>query len=86
MVKTQVQLPEDDLAALRRLAAEQGVSVSELVRRGVKHILGSNQAPSREELWRRARAAAGKYRSGKHDVARRHDHYIAEAIANDRIR
>ena len=86
MVKTQVQLPEDDLAALRRLAAEQGVSVSELVRRGVKQFLASSRGPSREELWGRARAAAGKYRSDKHDVARRHDHYIAEAIADDRVR
>jgi Arc/MetJ-type ribon-helix-helix transcriptional regulator len=81
MVKTQVQLPEDDLAALRRLAAEQGVSVSELVRRGVKQFLASSRGPSREELWRRATEAAGKFRSGYHDVARRHDEYLAEAYA-----
>ena len=34
MVRTQVQLSEADLAELRRLAAEDGVSVSALVRRG----------------------------------------------------
>ena len=80
-VKTQVQLPEDDLAALRRLAAEQGVSVSELVRRGVKHLLASNRTPSREELWRRADQVIGKFRSSERDIGRRHDEYLAEAYA-----
>jgi Arc/MetJ-type ribon-helix-helix transcriptional regulator len=79
MVKTQVQLPEEDLRELRRIAAEEGVSVSELVRRGVKQVLEARLKPSREELWERALRVAGKYRSGKHDVARRHDHYLAEA-------
>ena len=78
MVKTQVQLQEKDLAELRRMAAEEGVSVSELVRRGVKQVLESRHRPSREELWERARAVAGKYRSGKHDIAQRHDDYLAE--------
>ena len=79
MVKTQVQLPEGDLAELRRLAAEEGVSVSELVRRGVKHVLDAKRKPSREELWERAMKVVGKYRSGKSDVAQRHDDYLAEA-------
>ena len=80
MVKTQVQLPEDDLAALRRLAAEQGVSVSVLVRRGVRQFLTANQAPSREELWRRADEVIGKFRSSERDIGRRHDDYFVEAI------
>jgi uncharacterized protein involved in type VI secretion and phage assembly len=80
VVKTQVQLPEDDLAALRRLAAEQGVSVSELVRRGVKQFLAWSRAPSREELWRRADEVVGKFRSDKTDIGRRHDDYFVEVI------
>ncbi len=79
MVKTQVQLPEEDLAELRRMAAEEGVSVSELVRRGVKQVLEAKGKPSREELWERAMKVVGKYRSGKSDVAQRHDDYLAEA-------
>ncbi len=79
MVKTQVQLPEEDLAELRRLAAQEGVSVSELVRRGVKEVLKAKRQPDRSELMRRALEVAGKYRGGKHDVARRHDDYLAEA-------
>jgi Arc/MetJ-type ribon-helix-helix transcriptional regulator len=75
----QVRLPQEDLTALRRLSAEKGVSVSELVRRGVKQLLKSEQGPTREELWERASALAGKYHSGKPDIGQRHDDYLEEA-------
>jgi hypothetical protein len=80
MVKTQVQLPEKDLDSLRKLAAEQGVSVSELVRRGVKQVLRSQHQPAPEERWQRARDLAGKFHSGKRDVGKKHDHYLVEAM------
>ena len=83
MVKTQVQLPEDDLTELRKIAAEEGVSVSELVRRGVKQVLGGKRKPSREELWERASRVVGRYHSGCTDIGRRHDDYLAEAYADD---
>lgn len=79
MVKTQVQLPEEDLARLRRLAAEEGVSVSELVRRGVRRVLEAGTTPTREQLWDRASEVIGKYRSGKPDIGERHDDYLDEA-------
>lgn len=79
MVRTQVQLPENDLKGLRRKAAEEGVSVAELVRRGVKHVLSEEGKPTRDELWERAMKVVGKYSSGKSDIAQRHDEYLAEA-------
>jgi metal-responsive CopG/Arc/MetJ family transcriptional regulator len=86
MIRTQVQLPEEDLAELRRRAAEEGVSVSELVRRGVRQTLDGDRKPSRRELMRRALEVAGKYNSGRPDIAQRHDGYLAEAYADDSIR
>ena len=83
MAKMHVQIPEGDLAALRQLAAEQGVSVAELVRRGVRKVLDGEGKPSREELLRRARAVAGKYSSGKPDLGLRHDDYLHESLAAD---
>ncbi len=80
MVKTQVQLEEADLAALRRLAAEQGVSVSELVRRGVRQVLRSQAELAPSDKWQRARASVGKFHSGKSDIAQRHDEYLAEVL------
>jgi len=80
MVKTQVQLAEEDLALLRRLAAEQGVSVSELVRRGVRQMLRSQAELGHPDRWERACAAAGRFHSGKSDIAQRHDDYLAEDL------
>ena len=73
------RLPEDDLTALRLLAADKGVSVSELLRRGVKQLLKSERGPTREELWERASKVVGKYHSGKPDIGQRHDDYLEEA-------
>jgi len=83
MVKTQVQLPREDLEALRRDAAEEGVSVSELVRRAVKDLLESKQKPTQRELMERALSVAGKYHSGVPDLGERHDYYLAEALEEE---
>jgi Arc/MetJ-type ribon-helix-helix transcriptional regulator len=80
MARTSVQLPEDDLATLRRIARKQGVSVSELVRQGVRLLLRRQMRPESTEQWRRARQLAGRFQSGKSDVARRHDTYLDEAL------
>ncbi len=79
MVRTQVQLTERDLTALQEMAAESGVSVSELVRRGVKCVLEGRVKPTREELIAAAMATAGIGHSGVRDLGREHDRYFAEA-------
>jgi len=80
MVRTQIQFDKEDLEALRRIAAEEGVSLSELVRREMKRKIAEPHRPSREELWERASKVIGKYRSGVTDLGRRHDDYFVEAI------
>lgn len=79
MVRTQIRLPEDQYEQLKRLAAEEDVSVAELLRRGAELLLRSRRRPPTREQWERARAVMGKYDSGLTDVAERHDHYLAEA-------
>ena len=86
MVRTQIQFPEDDLKELRREAAEEGVSVSEVVRRYVAEGRQAKGKPSRAELWERASRAIGKFNSGLSDLGRRHDDYFVEAILDDGIR
>lgn len=80
MVRAQVHVPADRLAKLREIAAEEGVSVSELIRRGIEHVIRSRVTPSREELEQRAREVIGKFHSGLSDVSARHDDYFAEAV------
>lgn len=80
MVRTQVQLTAEQVRALRQMAAREGVSVAELIRRSVDAWLRrSNEVPLEERL-RRAIAVAGRFRSGLPDLAVHHDKYLAEAL------
>ncbi|HEY3353180.1 MAG TPA: ribbon-helix-helix protein, CopG family [Polyangia bacterium] len=78
MVRTQIQLPEAQHAALKALAAKHHVSVAEMIRRGVEQILALDHGPSTDERRRRALAAAGRFSSGRRDISARHDEYLAE--------
>jgi Arc/MetJ-type ribon-helix-helix transcriptional regulator len=79
MVRTQVQLTEEQLEKLRRISAENGKSVAELVRLGVELYLSSNRKPDQRELRERALRAAGRFSSGApNTVARDHDEHLAE--------
>ena len=80
MVRIQVQLTEEQLAALKRLATRRGISVSELVRQGVDAILRGPQAEQERLRRERARAAAGRFRSGLGDLAEAHDRYLLEDL------
>lgn len=80
MIRIQVQLTEEQLAALKRLAARRGVSISELVRQGVDVILRGPQAEQERLRRERARAAAGRFRSGLGDLATAHDRYLVEDL------
>jgi Arc/MetJ-type ribon-helix-helix transcriptional regulator len=80
MKRTQVQLTEEQLQALRKAAADRSVSVSEVVRQAIDVWVQADRRPPRDELKRRALAAAGRCASGRSDVAARHDDYLAEAF------
>ncbi len=79
MVRTQIQLTEDQAKRLKRIAEKQGISVAEVIRRSVDRTLREDYAPTEDELWDRAMRAIGCGRSGLHDVSERHDDYLVEA-------
>ena len=79
MIRTQVQLTEQQLLRLRALAAERGLSISALVRNGVEHILSHAERGEHGDRAQRAIAAAGRFHSGCANVARRHDVYLTDA-------
>ena len=80
MVRTQIQLEERQADELRKVATRRGVSVAELVRRGVDKILAEEQGGSVREKRMRAKSVVGKFASGLHDVSTHHDRYLAEAF------
>ena len=79
MVRTQIQLTETQARAVKKAAMEEGTSVAEVIRRAVEKMVESKPKMNTQEKIRRAMAMAGKYRSGKKDVSRKHDQYLAEA-------
>jgi predicted dehydrogenase len=83
MVRTQIQLTEEQAAELKRLAAERGVSVAEVVRGFVDKGMRASRGMSWEERKRRALAVVGKYH-GPVDLSERHDDYFVESIAGDK--
>lgn len=78
MVRTQVQLTEDQVRILRREALKSGVSIAELIRRSVDDYLEHLDGGNRRELIERAKKAVGKYHAGLQDLAQNHDRYLAE--------
>ena len=82
MIRTQVQFTAQQLRSLKRLAATRDVSVAELVRNGVDILLDAAELAPRTDKARRALAIAGRFHSGRTDVARRHDRYLAAAYGH----
>jgi hypothetical protein len=74
----QVYLRQDQIGPLRAEAKRRGVSIAELVREGVDHVL--QEAPLEEDpLWR----IIGIMDSGIGDLAENHDKYLADTYAQD---
>ena len=81
MVRTQIQLEERQVAVLRQAAAENHVSLAELIRRSIDlYFAMTPRLPSRTEQKERAIRAAGRFRSGVTDLGEAHDHYLEQAF------
>ena len=80
MVRTQIQLSEDQVVALKRIAAAQHKSMAAVIRQAVDFFAKSGETADREKPRARARSAAGRFKSGMHDLAKNHDDYLAETF------
>ncbi|HKY51390.1 MAG TPA: CopG family transcriptional regulator [Candidatus Limnocylindria bacterium] len=78
MKRLQIQLTDEQEAAIRRHAARHGRSVAAVVRQAVDRYVGQE---ARKGGAARVMALAGKYRDreGARDVARNHDRYLGDA-------
>jgi hypothetical protein len=56
------------------------VSVADLIRQSIDEFIQASAGLGDQERWQRAIAAAGKYSSGKTDVAVNHDDHLADLI------
>jgi predicted DNA-binding protein len=78
MIRTQIQLTDEQARRLKRVAQQRGISMAEATREAIESWLAASSQSSIDERRRRAVSAVGKFRSGKRDVSERHDDYLAE--------
>ena len=87
MVRTMIQLTEEQMKALKALAKARKTSVAKLVRESVALYVASSTRASSQERRKRAqaiRALAGKYKDvhGASDVSVNHDKYLEDAFGS----
>ena len=80
MIRTQIQLTEEQARALKNLASTRHVSVAELIRQSVDTLIRASGDIDIEERRRQAIAAAGRFHSGVSDVSAMHNEYLTEAF------
>ena len=81
MVRTQIQLTDQQARRLRAQARERGLSLAEIIRRYVEKGL-SDDASDRGGLYDRAARVIGRFRDRRsaRDVSSKHDRYLDEAV------
>ena len=83
MVRTQIQLSEEQMDRLKALASRRRVSLAQLVREGVERVLAESTG---DEAWRRLWEVVGASREvGAHGaVAAEHDRHLVEIWSRER--
>jgi Arc/MetJ-type ribon-helix-helix transcriptional regulator len=81
MVRTQVQITEEQARELRRMAREEGISLSEAVRRCIDRML--ERRSDRAARYRHAQQLVGAFPDprGARDLARDHDAHLDDAFS-----
>ena len=78
MVRTQIQLTEQQAKILHEIAAKEGVSIAKLIRQSVDAFIQSKKSKVKPILIEKAKEAAGKYHVEIKDLAKNHDRYLVE--------
>lgn len=81
MVRTQIQLTDQQARRLRAQARDRGLSLAEVIRRCVDKGLAEDM-PDRAALYDRAARVVGRFRDlrGVRNVSSKHDRYLDEAF------
>jgi len=75
MIRTQIQLTEEQAQKLRELSAAGRESMAALIRKAVDQFIVSG-IPDRSALYRQAESIVGKYKSDTGDISIHHDRYL----------
>ena len=76
MIRTQIQLTDEQERRLRHAARREGVSIAEIVRRCIDQVLTA-QLTERADAYRRAARLVGRFQ-GPRDLSGHHDDALEE--------
>jgi hypothetical protein len=81
MIRTQVQLTEEQARRLRSIARQEGISLAEVIRQCVNEAL-SKREPERAQLYARAAQLVGRFEDLEKasDLATEHDRYLDDSF------
>lgn len=81
MIRTQIQLTEEQSHILKRISALKKISIAELIRQGIDFYLRSTTTISPDKRKQRALSVVGKYKSNLSDLSSKHDDYFVEDLS-----
>jgi len=73
-------LTEEQVKALKKMALSRHLSIAEIIRQAVDTVIRTNTVVGIKERRKRAIDIVGRFSSGKRDISRKHDTYLAEAF------
>ena len=77
MAQTQIELTEQQLSALEKLAKQRQISLSDLIQEGIKNLLQPTGGPTPKGRKTRANASAEHFRSDVSDRSQDRDARVA---------
>lgn len=78
MIRTQIQLTEEQYKMLKEISAKKNTSIAEVVRECIAYYATSKCVISNKEKYNKAINSIGRFKSGKKDISIKHDKYLAE--------
>jgi predicted DNA-binding protein len=75
MIRTQIQFQKKTYESLKTKSKETGKSISEIVRRSLDQTIESQGC---DQKWARALNSLGKFASGLHNLAEKHDEHLGD--------
>jgi hypothetical protein len=81
MVRTQIQLTEDQAQKLKELSLSSHESVAALIRKAIDQFVVTGK-PDHSGLYRQAGSIVGKYKAENSDISVEHDRYLEEAFGS----
>lgn len=81
MVRMQIQLTEEQAKTVKRIALSRHLSVAELIRKVIDTMIKSSKVVDTEEKHKRAIEIVSRFSSGKRNISKKHDLYLADAYS-----